>query len=594
MSSVLENTVEMPANTEAKKKEEQKDCPVCMDHFTTVIRQRITCAYCPHTVCRQCASRFLLTTLNDPHCMGCKREWNREFIDTNLTQTFRKGPLKLQRRKVLIDREKGRLPAMQVFMEAKVGMDQANKRSQELWMRKRQLKKQKTRIHAEILAGGIMEADELNREIEEKLGPINTELATIRIEMTQCTDEVRRLWRIFHGQERVVREFIMKCPADECRGFLSSAWKCGTCQKHFCNDCHAEKSGQKDETHACNEEAKSTAAMIQKETKPCPKCGIRISKIDGCDQMWCTECQTTFSWNTGQILLNTVTHNPHYYEYLRRVNNGQIPREAGDVPCGGLPHAYLFYRYINEQPIARLNEEDKREIMSCHRCMSDIENYRLAQYPLRQPANVNRDLDISFLMNDIDEEKWGTSLERQETNFERRKEIGLIIQTLLHVGAEKLSALYNAATNTKEKRRLFAELLPEMHKVREFTNKSLWTKGRQMGMVVPQISEFWDWNIARKSDIKNNAEPVVPNQNEIVEPEPEEDTQPAQPNPTVTLHDNSDDEFVDNRPVVLAEPVANAGAGQPQGMDTTDDMVYVEIDGEMVEMTRRQMRMLLE
>ena len=594
MSSVLQNTVEMPANTEATK-EEQKDCPVCMDHFTNVIRQPIRCAYCPHTVCRQCASRFLLTTLNDPHCMGCKREWNREFIDTNLTQTFRKGPLKLQRRKVLIDREKGRLPAMQVFMEAKVGMDQANKRSQELWLRKRQLKKQKTRIHAEILAGGIIQADELNREIEEKLGPINTELASIRIEMAQCTDEVRRLWRIFHGQERVVREFIMKCPADECRGFLSSAWKCGTCQKHFCNDCHAEKSGQKDDTHVCNEEAKSTAAMIQNETKPCPKCGIRISKIDGCDQMWCIECQTTFSWNTGQILLNTVTHNPHYYEYLRRVNNGQIPREAGDVPCGGLPNAYLFIRFIMDQTNLVLDEETKREIMVIHRCMSDIENYRMAQYPLRQPANVNRDLDILFLTNDIDEEKWGTSLERQETNFERRKEIGLIVQTLLHVGAEKLSALYNSATNSKHtRRRLFAEVLPEMNKVREFTNKSLWTKGRQMGMVVPQISDRWEWIIARKSDIKNNAEPVVANQNEIVEPEPEAE-QEAQPNPVVTHHDNSDDEFVDNAPgVVLPEPVANAGAGQPQGMDTTDDIVYVEIDGEMVEMTRRQMRMLLE
>ena len=598
MSSVLQNTVEMPANTERKKEkeEEQKDCPVCMDHFTSVIRQPIRCAYCPHTVCRQCASRFLLTTLNDPHCMGCKREWNREFIDTNLTQTFRKGPLKLQRRKVLIDREKGRLPAMQVFMEAKVGMDQANKRSQELWLRKRQLKKQKTKIHAEILAGGILEADELNREIEEKLGPINTELAAIRIEMTQCTDEVRRLWRIFHGTERVVREFIMKCPADECRGFLSSAWKCGTCQKNFCNDCHAEKSGQKDETHVCNEEAKSTAAMIQNETKPCPKCGIRISKIDGCDQMWCTECQTTFSWNTGQILLNTVTHNPHYYEYLRRVNNGQIPREAGDVPCGGLPNAYLFIRFIMDQQNLVLGEETKREIMVIHRCMSDIENYRMAQYPLRQPANVNRDLDILFLTNDIDEEKWGTSLERQETNFERRKEIGLIVQTLLHVGAEKLSALYNSATNAKHtRRRLFAEVLPEMNKVREFTNKSLWAKGRQMGMVVPQISDRWEWITARKSDIKNNAEPVVPNQNEVVEPEQEQEVQAPQQNPIVTHHDNSDDEFVDNTPgVVLPEPVVNAGAGQPQEMDTTDDMVYVEIDGEMVEMTRQQMRMLLE
>jgi hypothetical protein len=593
MSSVLQNTVEMPANTERKKEEEQKDCPVCMDHFTSVIRQPIRCAYCPHTVCRQCASRFLLTTLNDPHCMGCKREWNREFIDTNLTQTFRKGPLKLQRRKVLIDREKGRLPAMQVFMEAKVGMDQANKRSQELWLRKRQLKKQKTKIHAEILAGGILEADELNKEIEEKLGPINTELAAIRIEMTQCTDEVRRLWRIFHGTERVVREFIMKCPADECRGFLSSAWKCGTCQKNFCNDCHAEKSGQKDDTHVCNEEAKSTAAMIQNETKPCPKCGIRISKIDGCDQMWCTECQTTFSWNTGQILLNTVTHNPHYYEYLRRVNNGQIPREAGDVPCGGLPNAYLFIRFIMDQHNIVLGEETKREIMVIHRCMSDIENYRMAQYPLRQPANVNRDLDILFLTNDIDEEKWGTSLERQETNFERRKEIGLIVQTLLHVGAEKLSALYNSATKAKHtRRRLFAEVLPEMNKVREFTNKSLWAKGRQMGMVVPQISDRWEWITARKSDIKNNAEPVVPNQNEVVEPE---QVQEVQQNPVVTHHDNSDDEFVDNAPaVVLPEPVANAGAGQPQEMDTTDDMVYVEIDGEMVEMTRQQMRMLLE
>lgn len=599
MSSVLENTVEMPDT-----KEEQKDCPVCMDHFTAVIRQPIRCAYCPHTVCRQCASRFLLTTLNDPHCMGCKREWNREFIDTNLTQTFRKGPLKLQRRKVLIDREKGRLPAMQVFVEAKVGMEEANKRSHELWRRKRDLKRQKTRVHAEILAGGIMDADELNREIEEKLGPINMELAAIRIEITQCQQEITRLWRIFHGTERVVREFIMKCPADECRGFLSSAWKCGTCQKNFCNDCHAEKSGQKDEVHVCNEEAKSTAAMIQKETKACPKCGIRISKIDGCDQMWCTECQTTFSWNTGQILLNTVTHNPHYYEYLRRVNNGEIPREAGDVPCGGIPNAYLFYQYVSNQRHTALTELDKREIMSVHRCMSDIENYRLAQYPLRQPANVNRDLDISFLMNNIDEEKWGTTLERQETNFERRKEIGLILQTLLHVGAEKLSALHNSAVNTirRERNKLFAEVLPEMHKVRDYTNKSLWAKGRQMGMVVPQISHTWDWTMARKNDIKNNAEPVVATQNQVVEPEAEaeaedeeEVVQPPPPPPppqpqAMPIDGNSDDEFV--------EPPPNAGAGRAPAaepeVDYMDDMVYVELDGEMIQMTRRQMRMLLQ
>lgn len=46
-----------------------------------------------------------------------------------------------------------------------------------------------------------------------------------------------------------------------------------------------------------------------------------------CSQIWCTICHTAFDWKTGEIEKKRI-HNPHYYEYLRKISpNGEIPRE---------------------------------------------------------------------------------------------------------------------------------------------------------------------------------------------------------------------------------------------------------------------------
>lgn len=522
--------------------QEKPLCGVCLNHFTTVIRQPVQCPYCPDSSCRQCTSQYLLTTLDDPHCMHCKREWNRDFIDTKLTQTFRKGPLRLHRRKVLMDREKARLPGMQVYVEARKEYDLAEVKYIEFHMKRRQLKKQRNAIQAEYAAKDTFE------QLSERLRPINQERSDLKVQMQEAAAKMRAANEVLTGKKKETRQFIMKCPGEECRGFLSTAWKCGTCLKFFCADCHAEKAAHQDDTHTCNADAKATASMIRQETRPCPKCGIRISKIEGCDQMWCTACQTTFSWNTGQILLNTVVHNPHYYEYLRRTNNGIVPREAGDVPCGGLPNGYTFTRVV--QTIPRITLEQANELQDTLRCLTDIQYVRLPQFPLRRGANTTQGVDVAYLCQEMTEEEWGAALERMETAFERKKEIGLILQTMLHVGSEKLTQLHNSRERD-DRTAMALAVLAEMRRVRDYTNKCLVEKGTRMGMIVPQISRDWMWTRLRKAEMKNAVE-----------------------------------EQGDNDLVPTPEPRRDVGHVQ-------EDVLFVEIEGEMVEMTRAQAAQIL-
>ena len=72
--------------------------------------------------------------------------------------------------------------------------------------------------------------------------------------------------------------------------------------------------------------------MLAKDSKPCPKCQSLIFKINGCDQMWCTQCHTAFSWKTGKLEKNI--HNPHFYEWQRKNGGGAAPRNPGDFECG--------------------------------------------------------------------------------------------------------------------------------------------------------------------------------------------------------------------------------------------------------------------
>ena len=90
---------------------ESKECQICFNKYTKILRKPVECQYCKYSSCLECAKKYILSIVTDPKCMKCNVAWNREFIDSHFTTTFRNNELKKHRENVLLDREKSLLPA---------------------------------------------------------------------------------------------------------------------------------------------------------------------------------------------------------------------------------------------------------------------------------------------------------------------------------------------------------------------------------------------------------------------------------------------------------------------------------------------------
>jgi hypothetical protein len=56
-----------------------------------------------------------------------------------------------------------------------------------------------------------------------------------------------------------------------------------------------------------------------------------VHRIDGCPQMWCTQCQTAFDYNTGKRIRGQV-HNPHYAQWMQ-TQDGDARQNVENVEC---------------------------------------------------------------------------------------------------------------------------------------------------------------------------------------------------------------------------------------------------------------------
>ena len=142
-----------------------------------------------------------------------------------------------------------------------------------------------------------------------------------------------------------------------------------------------------------------------------------------------SDCHVAFDWNTLQIDTGRV-HNPHYYEFKMR--NGIQSREHGDIPCGGLPDIYELCNALNIPSVyvlERMNlPNDVLKVLQIHRSVIHIERIELHYvYNLEQGDN-NKDLRMSYMMNEIDDNEFQKKIQRREKCREKKRDIHNILR----------------------------------------------------------------------------------------------------------------------------------------------------------------------
>ena len=308
IAAPVKSNTSVPPATPAPPKTE---CVICCEKYNRSTHIPIACQACGFEACRQCHATVILDPSNQiPNCMECHKEFPREFLVENFTQKFVTQDWKKHRETVMFQKEKALLPIRQ--------------RVAELVRRKDTLRDEEAGLAAKIA------------ELEAQRRAIATEKQRIdyRIRVGPAAD-AEGAAAAGGGAATQRAAFVRPCPNTEanCRGFLSTQWKCNLCSMWACKDCHEIKGAEHDTEHTCHPDNLASAKLIDAETRGCPKCGARVFKISGCNQMFCTACNDcAFDWVTGRI--ETVIHNPHYYEFQRQRNSGQAPRVAGDVLCG--------------------------------------------------------------------------------------------------------------------------------------------------------------------------------------------------------------------------------------------------------------------
>jgi len=225
--------------------------------------------------------------------------------------------------------------------------------------------------------------------------------------------------------------------------------------------------------------------------------GIDFTVLRNCDQMYCVECHTAFSWRTLKIETGVI-HNPHYFEYQRRANNGVVPRNPLDVQCGReldmnfvnrlmekleppLPKGWKkqvkitrgYFNnemrqvtYVSPRGEVHQNHPSKMDdVINICRQVIHIRHVEQPRFRALDRLNDNLQMRIDYMRNKVNKEDFKKVLQKKEKENMKRGEISNIIGMYVSVMTDLMYRVLEGAQPTCVK--------SEMNELRVYTNNCL-------------------------------------------------------------------------------------------------------------------------
>lgn len=257
------------------------ECNICTEQYNLTTRKKIVCN-CDFECCLKCIKTYHNENKKEPNCMNCNKLWTYEFIKNKLGESFIKNVYKEIKKEDLYKTELVLIPETQKRIE-----------------------------------------------MLDKVKILNDEINELKRLISLKEVQKQHIYQEYFDRKTKENKIIenIKCQTEKCVGFLNEDGFCSCCLETTCKKCLEKKQ----DNHECDNNIIESLKIIRKDSKKCPKCNIMIYKIDGCDQIFCTQCKILFDWKTLQIDTG-IGHNPHYLEYMRE--NNLLERDQNEIRCG--------------------------------------------------------------------------------------------------------------------------------------------------------------------------------------------------------------------------------------------------------------------
>jgi hypothetical protein len=411
-------------------------CIICDEKINQTNHSIICCPFCDFEACRTCCQTFLCT-IEDPHCMNmsCCKRWTQKFLSESMTQTFLMTTYKEHREKFLFDKEMAMMPATQLVVEQMNYQESLKKELHDIQMTIHYFTRRRDKLRHMIYINAQPPRED---DVDYDENTLN------------------------QSSER--RAFVRRCADPSCRGFLSTAWKCGICSQRTCHKCHVLKvEGQE---HTCHPDHVETVKLLANDSKTCPKCGVYIYKTEGCNQMWCTQCHIAFDWITGRV--QTKVHNPHYYEWIRQQNNFGMDRDPMDFQCGRELHQDML-------PYELIHNSNKPYIIEFLRILQvsmHVQNIVVPRFRV-DPEVCCEKLRIQYLRNEITEEHFRIHVQRMYKKNEKKREISDVLAVYIHSVTDILFRFVERAerSNDSNESNDLTDIIKEVERLIDYCNE---------------------------------------------------------------------------------------------------------------------------
>lgn len=501
--------------------------PECVICLCEINNKPIQCPYCQHVAHVTCTKQYLLTDMKEPSCFHdtCMKEWSREVLDAMpLPKTWVANKLSQHRTEVLYQRERSLLPATAERVASRANLDIVkneinrltvllNEQGDNEWFAEAVASRNAvTREHAEecihisevigikgrikFLKTCLASMEVAQRVVEGRDVSPSTQRSIDRHEQEYMfrsgSEMTRRKTSEHDGEEDEPKtKTLFPCPVASCKGFIGSYnGKCILCETLVCRACREIISATVDvspedvraatERHACDQSTLDTLALIASDSKKCPSCRVEITRSQGCPVMFCTRCNTFFSWTTLKRLQGQP-HNPHFAEYQRSLRKGRPDARARSECSGQVPNKNDFMQRVTELgvPITWSTRPLAAEGIRAIEIVLHIQDQEIVPEP--EPQQVNLLARLAYLRGEKSEERFKQIIKQHDKKLSLQREQNQVWEMFcaeIAIGLQQ--TIIDKASASKSRA---MEFLSSIEGLVAYVNKAMKAIGKRYNMI---------------------------------------------------------------------------------------------------------------